>query len=106
MRKKIQRETMQPELALAIGLVWGHLQSCQYEEAYKLAKGCLRLWPQEHRLILMAAYASVELLEPLAPEMVAVLDKTECTAWAERVRLRYEATEGAIQEAMQEEALS
>jgi hypothetical protein len=102
MRRKIQRETMQPELAVAIGLVWGHMQACQYEEAYKLARGCLRIWPQEHRLILMQAYASVEILEPLAPAMMAALDKAACTEWAERIKLRHAATESTIQATMNE----
>lgn len=100
MRRKIQRETMQPELALAIGLVWGHLQARQYEEAYKLARGCLRLWPQEQRLILMEAYASVELLEPLHQAVMKVLDNTECIEWAELVKRRYVASESAIEAAM------
>jgi hypothetical protein len=96
MRKRIQRENIAPELAVAIGLVWGHLQASQFEEAYKLAQGCLRLWPQEHRLTLMAAYASVELLEPLDATAMAALDSTACVEWAELIRKRHDATVAAL----------
>ncbi len=69
-----RRDEIAPELALAIGLVWGHLGAAQFEQAHQLAHGCLRLWPAEPRLVWMAAYAAAELLEPLDAATLAALD--------------------------------
>lgn len=81
---------MPDELVAAIGLVWGHLGTYQYEEAYQLAEACLRIWPQEKRLILMRAFAAVELLEPLDDDTLAVLEQAECRDWVALVRRRAE----------------
>jgi hypothetical protein len=88
MRKRAKRDVMSDELTVAIGLVWGHLNASQYEEAYYLARGCLRVWPDEKRLILMAAFAAVELLEPLDEKMMTVLKSADCREWADMVLLR------------------
>lgn len=88
MRTRIRREAMASELAVAIGLVWGYLNTSQFEQAYKLARGCLRIWPQDHRLILMAAYAAVELLVPLDADALRTLETTDCKEWAELIRQR------------------
>ncbi|CDG82294.1 hypothetical protein [Janthinobacterium agaricidamnosum] len=53
-------EALEAELELAIGLVWGHLQARQFDQAYQLAKGCLLLWPKQRHLNAMAAYAQLE----------------------------------------------
>jgi hypothetical protein len=90
MRRRKQREAISDELSVAIGLVWGHLNCSQFEQAYDLARGCLRVWPDETRLILMAAYAAVELLEPLDEKTLAVLHAAECKEWANRVLRRSE----------------
>ncbi|MFB9288445.1 hypothetical protein ACFFTM_08755 [Pseudoduganella plicata] len=50
---------------MAVGLIWGHLNAQQPEQAYDLACGCLQLWPGERSLSLMAAYAAAELAEPI-----------------------------------------
>jgi hypothetical protein len=81
---------MPSELTIAIGLVWGHLNACQFEEAYQLARGCLRVWPEEKRLVIMAAYAAVELLEPLDEKTLTVLQAAECKEWAGLVLRRAE----------------
>jgi len=65
MRHKPVRDPLRDELTMAIGLVWGHLNAQQPEEAYDLARGCLQLWPAERSLCLMAAYAAAELAEPV-----------------------------------------
>jgi hypothetical protein len=65
MRHKPARDPLRDELTMAIGLVWGHLNAQQPEEAYDLARGCLQLWPAERSLTLMAAYAAAELAEPV-----------------------------------------
>lgn len=65
MRQKPARDPLQDELTMAIGLVWGHLNSQQPQAAYELASGCLQLWPADRSLNLMAAYASAELGEPV-----------------------------------------
>lgn len=90
MRRRVQRETMSSELITAIGLVWGHLSACQFEEAYQLARGCLRVWPDEPRLMVMAAYAAVELLEPLDEKLLSVLKGAGCKEWADLVLRRAE----------------
>jgi hypothetical protein len=64
MRQKPAPEPLRDELATATGLVWGHLNAQQPEEAYELARACLQLWPGDRGLALMAAYAAVELAEP------------------------------------------
>ncbi|RZI42195.1 hypothetical protein EGT07_13300 [Herbaspirillum sp. HC18] len=88
MRQRKKRNDRPDELTLAIGLVWGHLNVQQYEEAYHLAKGCLRIWPEDSYLLVMAAYAAAELLEPLDERMLAALKNTECKEWANLVFLR------------------
>lgn len=90
MRKRVKREVISSELTVAIGLVWGHLNAGQFEEAYQLARGCLRVWPEETRLILMAAYAAVELLEPLDEKTLAALNTAGCKEWADLVLRRAE----------------
>ncbi|WEF32221.1 hypothetical protein [Pseudoduganella chitinolytica] len=65
MRKKPVPEPLRDELTVATGLIWGHLNAQQPEEAYELARGCLQLWPDNRALALMAAYAAVELAEPV-----------------------------------------
>lgn len=65
MRQKRAPEPLRDELAVATGLIWGHLNAQQPEQAYELARGCLQLWPGDRGLILMAAYAAVELAEPV-----------------------------------------
>jgi hypothetical protein len=90
MRRKIKRDVMPSELTVAIGLVWGHLGVCQFEEAYRLAQGCLRIWPEETRLIVMLAYAAVELLVPLDEKTLAVLNTAGCKDWEDLVLRRAE----------------
>ncbi|WUR13070.1 hypothetical protein E7V67_025835 [[Empedobacter] haloabium] len=65
MRPKRAPEPLRDELATATGLIWGHLNAQQPEDAYELARGCLQLWPEDRGLVLMAAYAAVELAEPV-----------------------------------------
>lgn len=81
-------EAMQPELSIAIGLIWGHLNTRQYEEAHRLARGCLRVWPDEQRLVLMDAYAKVELGQQLDDVTLSVLKSASCTAWTSLVLRR------------------
>ncbi|HYD63144.1 MAG TPA: hypothetical protein VEC35_22510 [Noviherbaspirillum sp.] len=90
MRKTTSRETMPDELAIAIALVWGHLNAGQMEDAAQLARGCLGIWPQEKRLAVMAAYAAVELGEPLDAQTVSLLNEAGCEEWARLVIRRAE----------------
>jgi hypothetical protein len=78
-RKK--RAQAAPELALAIGMIWGHLNARQFDDAYQLARGCAMLWPDDQRLSLMAAYAAVELAAPLEDDMVHAMKTADCIAW-------------------------
>ena len=78
-RKKRVRAA--PEQALAIGMIWGHLNARQFDDAYQLARGCAMLWPDDQRLALMAAYAAVELAAPLKDDMVQAMKTAECVAW-------------------------
>lgn len=89
MRTIIKPKTaLSDELTLAIGLIWGHLSVGQFELADLLARGCLRIWPEEEHLVLMAAYAAVELSMPLNAPTLSVLKKAECREWTERVLCR------------------
>jgi uncharacterized protein (DUF1684 family) len=65
MRRRTPRDTSDDELTMAVGLVWGHLHAQQPEQAYRLAQGCLELWPDDAGLALMAAFAATELAEPI-----------------------------------------
>lgn len=76
-----RRTAPAPEIALAIGLVWGHLSARQFDEAYQLARGCAALWPTDERFTLMAAYAAVELAAPLEESMVHAMKTSDCLAW-------------------------
>ncbi len=82
-RKK--RIALCPEASLAIGLVWGHLNSRHLEEAYQLACGCAALWPDDQRFALMASYAAVELAAPLEEFMVQALKTSDDTPWTKLV---------------------
>lgn len=93
MRKKVKSEEIQPELVFAIGLVWGHLSARQFEEAYLLAKGCLRVWPEDRSLALMSAYAAAEVLEPVDERKLAGLRDSSSEDWIRLVLRR--ATQGA-----------
>jgi len=84
MRPRIKRSSMSSDLVIAIGLVWGHLRARQFEEAWQLANGCLRVWPKEPNLMLMAAYAAAEMLEPFDFD---ALDEIRTPANAEWIRL-------------------
>ncbi|NRR30405.1 hypothetical protein HSX11_09400 [Oxalobacteraceae bacterium] len=88
MKTSIAGETTPPELILAIGLLWGHLNAAQFEQARKLVRGCLCLWPRDSRLVLMAAYADVELGEALDTATLAALRASEHREWADLVLRR------------------
>jgi len=81
MRQKVKKEVMQAELVIAIGLVWGHLNARQFEEAYSLAKGCMCIWPEDRSLALMFAYASAELLEPVDQQKLTRLRDSASEEW-------------------------
>lgn len=67
------RGALEPELELAIGLVWGYLRTRQFAQAATLARGCLALWPGQPLLALLEGYAGAELGAPLAPSVQALL---------------------------------
>lgn len=90
MRKKAKSEEIQAELMFAIGLVWGHLNARQFEEAYLLAKGCMRIWPEDRSLALMSAYAAAEVLEPVDEKKLAGLRDSACEDWVRLVLRRAE----------------
>lgn len=90
MRKKVKDEEIQPELVFAIGLVWGHLSARQFEDAYVLAKGCMRLWPEDRSLALMSVYAAAELLEPVDKQKLTRLRDSSSEEWIRLVLRRAE----------------
>jgi hypothetical protein len=101
MRKNSTRRAAMPEeLTLAIGLVWGHLNANQFEQADQLVRGCLRIWPEEKNLTLMAAYAAVELACPLDHKTIAVLQAADCKEWADLVLLRNKNTQKNLSQNM------
>jgi len=95
MRSKKPREAMPEELQLAIGLVWGHMNAYQHEEAYLLALGCLKLWPDDRHLYLMAAYAAAEVLEPVDLARLEALRTPDTHDWIELVRRRLDLSPAA-----------
>lgn len=88
MNKRVQRETQSDDLILAIGLIWGHLHTGQYDEADRLARGCLCVWPDDERIIVMAAFAKVELGSALNEQTLTFLHNAQCREWAELVLRR------------------
>lgn len=93
MRRRRPLEAMPPELQLAIGLVWGHLNAYQYEEAYELALGCLQLWPDDDKLQLMCDHAAVEVMEPIDVVRLRSLRNAANADWVALVlrRAQYQA---------------
>ena len=94
MKTTEKRDAMGDELIIAIGLIWGHLSVRQFEEAYALARGCQRVWPEEKKLQVMAIYASVELHQPLDAAARAVLLTADCKEWTDMVIQRATGDEG------------
>ena len=88
MRPKLIREEMPVDQAMAIGLVWGHLRARQFEEAFLLAKGCLRVWPGERNLILMHSYAAAEVLEPMQMDHLLAARSGASAPWIDLVLRR------------------
>lgn len=73
---------------MAIGLVWGYFSSYQYDAAHALAMGCLKVWPQDQHLFLMASYAAAELLEPVDQQRLLSMRTPENEAWINLVLRR------------------
>lgn len=88
MRPKLKRAEMPIDLVMAIGLVWGHLTARQFEEAFLLAKGCLRVWPDDRNLILMQSYAAAEVLEPVDTGKLLAIKDADCQEWIRLVLRR------------------
>jgi hypothetical protein len=88
MRQKTARINKSEELVAATGLVWGHLNAGQYEDAYRLARGCLRLWPEDRSLALMMEYASAEVLEPVDVRKLEALRDPATEDWVALVLRR------------------
>jgi hypothetical protein len=88
MRPKKQSNAVSDDVIIAIGLIWGHLSTRQFEDAYYLAQGCLSMWPDEKRIKLMLAYAAVELAEPIDEDTLAILNNEPCEGWSALVLTR------------------
>lgn len=88
MNKREPRDTSSDDLIVAIGLIWGLLNSGQFEQADQLAVGCLQVWPNDERLVVMAAFAAVELGRTLDETTVLSLRSANCREWADLVLLR------------------
>lgn len=96
MRKTVLREPLQEELTLAIGLVWGHLNAGQFKQASQLARGCLRVWPEEMRLSVMVAFAAIEMGQPLEATWRSALMNADCAEWTALVLCRAEGVHAAM----------
>ena len=79
-----QRHTpMEVDLSVAIGLLWGHLNTSQFARAYRLGQVCRRIWPDEERLALLVAYAQVELFDSPDQETRDLLARdAACPSWS------------------------
>lgn len=95
MRPKVVREFNVDELVGAIGLVWGHINAHQYEEAYLLSSVGLRIWPEERSLTLMHAYAAVEVLEPIDRAALERQRNVDTTPWIDIILAREVAASAA-----------
>ncbi|NHZ94523.1 hypothetical protein [Massilia sp. CCM 8734] len=70
------------DLAVAIGLLWGLLNTGQFEQAYRLGRACRHIWPDEERVALLLAFAQVELFDGPDPDTAAVLARSSaCPSW-------------------------
>ena len=88
MKRNIHHLISADELIVAIGLAWGHLNVRQFEQADRLLKGCLQVWPNDTNLLVMAAYVSVELSRSLDSATIEMLKNAECREWADFVLRR------------------
>lgn len=82
MKRRERPEPMPLDLSVAIGLLWGHLNTGQFEQAHRLGVVCRRVWPDEERLALLAAYAQIELFDgPDADTGAALARAAGCPSW-------------------------
>ena len=82
MNRRQRHEPMPIELSVAIGLLWGHLNTSQFEQAYRLGLVCRQIWPDEERLALLVAYARIELFDGVDADTEAWLAQAgACPAW-------------------------
>lgn len=86
--QKNGKATEELELVIAIGLIWGHLNTRQFDSAYTLTRACLQLWPENPQLQLLASYATVESGHPLEVSIATLLNKAESKSWASRILQR------------------
>lgn len=78
-----QRHTPMPlDLAVAIGLLWGHLNTGQFDQAWRLGRVCRQIWPDDERLALLVATAQVELFDGPDPDTQALLARAACPSWS------------------------
>lgn len=70
------------DLAVALGLVWGHVHTGQFEKADRLVRGCLEVWPDCRQLRVMAAFAAIEGGWQAEEDIVALARSTDCGAVA------------------------
>jgi hypothetical protein len=82
MKKRARREALPAELGIAIGLIWGHLNTGRFEPAYLLGRVCRRIWPDDERLALLLAYAQVELFDEPDDALLILLGNNACPDWA------------------------
>jgi len=80
-RRSTRCKNHDEDLTVAVGLAWGLLKSLQFDQVEQLTRGCLRVWPGDKHLLLIAAYAAVELGEPLDGEMLAALKEGGSPGW-------------------------
>ncbi|MFB9241714.1 hypothetical protein IV454_18750 [Massilia antarctica] len=83
MNPRPRHNPMPLDLAVAIGLLWGHLNTGQFEPAYRLGRVCRQIWPDDQRLALLVAYAQVELFDGPDPDTAALLARAAaCPSWS------------------------
>jgi hypothetical protein len=82
MRARQRPSPIALDLAVAIGLLWGLLNTAQFAQAYRLGRVCRQIWPDEERLALLLAYAQVELYDGPDPDTAALLARgAACPSW-------------------------
>lgn len=83
MKLRQRHVPMEVDLSVAIGLLWGHLNTGQFAQAYRLGRVCRQIWPDDERLALLVAYAQVELFDGPDDDTLGLLARdAACPSWA------------------------
>ena len=81
MKPSVQQAQVNDDAYTAIGLIWGHLKTRQFNDAHTLARACMQLWPNEPMLRILQSYAAIEIglrLDDDAMDFLRSMGDAEC----------------------------